>query len=50
MAERYGVETTVIDWRALLACSGCGGRQVDFVVTGMERRQVVSAARAQFRE
>jgi hypothetical protein len=34
MAERYGAETTVIDWHARLACSGCGSRQVDFVVSG----------------
>ena len=38
MAERYGAETTVIDWHARLTCSGCGSRQVDFVVTGTERR------------
>jgi hypothetical protein len=38
MAERYGAETTVIDWHARLACSDCGSRQVDFVVTGTERR------------
>jgi hypothetical protein len=38
LAERYGTETTVIDWHARLTCSGCGNRQVDFVVTGTERR------------
>jgi hypothetical protein len=27
MAERYGAETTVIDWHARLACSGYGSRQ-----------------------
>jgi hypothetical protein len=37
MAERYGAETTVIDWHARLACSGCGSRQVDFAVTGTGR-------------
>jgi hypothetical protein len=38
IAERCGAETTVIDWHARLTCSGCGSRQVDFVVTGTERR------------
>jgi hypothetical protein len=38
MAERYGAETTVIDWRARLTCSGCGGRRVDLVATGTEPR------------
>ena len=38
MAERYGAETTVPDWHARLTCSGCGSRQVDFVVTGTKRR------------
>ena len=38
VAEQHGPETTVIDWHARLTCSGCGGRQVDFVVTGTERR------------
>jgi hypothetical protein len=38
MAERYGLEMTVLDWHAGLVCSGCGGRRVDFVVTGADRR------------
>jgi hypothetical protein len=38
MAERYRPETTVPDWHARLACSGCGSHQVDFVVTGTDRR------------
>jgi hypothetical protein len=38
MTERYGAEMTVINWRARLVCSGCGSQQVDFVVTGTERR------------
>jgi hypothetical protein len=38
MAERYGTETTVIDWHARLTCSGCCSRRIDFVVTGSERR------------
>jgi hypothetical protein len=44
MAERYGAEMTVIDWHARLACSGCGSHQVDFVVTGTERRPDPSSA------
>jgi DNA-directed RNA polymerase subunit RPC12/RpoP len=36
-AERYGADTTVIDWHARLSCSKCGSRVVDMVVTG-ERR------------
>ena len=38
MAERYGAELAVPDWRERLVCSKCGGREVDFVVTGTERR------------
>jgi hypothetical protein len=38
MAERYGAETTVPDWRGRLVCSVCGSRNVDMVVTGTERR------------
>ena len=38
MAERYGAETAVIDWRDRLVCSSCGSRQVDMVATGTERR------------
>jgi hypothetical protein len=37
MAERYGAEMTVPEWRERLVCSACGSRHVDFVVTG-ERR------------
>ena len=29
MAERYGAETTVSDWRERLVCSQCGSRKVD---------------------
>jgi DNA-directed RNA polymerase subunit RPC12/RpoP len=39
MAERYGAELAVPDWRKRLVCSKCGSRRVDMVVTG-ERRQV----------
>ena len=38
MVARYGADTPVLDWRDRLVCSGCGGRQVDMVVTGTERR------------
>jgi hypothetical protein len=38
MAERYGAETAVLEWRDRLVCSGCGSQQIDFVVTGTERR------------
>ena len=38
MAERYASEMTVFDWGDRFVASGCGSRQVDFVVTGTERR------------
>jgi hypothetical protein len=38
MARQYGAGTSVLDWRERLVCSECGGRQVDMVVTGTERR------------
>ena len=34
MAQRYGAETTVPDWRERLICSKCGSRQIDMVVSG----------------
>ena len=37
LANRYGAETTVLECKARLVCSGCGSRKVDMVVTG-ERR------------
>jgi hypothetical protein len=37
MAERYGPETPVPDWRERLVCSACGSHDVDMVVTE-ERR------------
>ena len=37
MAERYGAETTVPEWRRRLVCSQCGSRNVDMVVTGARR-------------
>lgn len=38
MAERYGAEMTVPDWRARLVCGECGSHRVDMVVTGTEQR------------
>jgi hypothetical protein len=38
MAERYGAETTVLDWRDRLVCSQCGSSDVNMIVTGTERR------------
>ena len=38
MAQRYGAETPVLDWRERLVCSKCGSRQVDMVVSGVKRR------------
>jgi hypothetical protein len=38
MADRYGAEMTVPDWRERLVCSRCGSRQIDMVVSGTERR------------
>jgi hypothetical protein len=37
-ATRYGPQTTVIDWKARLVCTGCGSRNVDMVVSGTKRR------------
>ena len=34
LASRYGGAMTVIDWAARLACSRCGARAADFVLTG----------------
>ena len=36
-AQRYGVETAVLDWRERLVCSKCGGREIDMVATGTRR-------------
>jgi hypothetical protein len=35
--ERHGEGMTVIDWAARLRCTACGGREVDFVVSGAKR-------------
>ena len=37
MAEHYGADLSVPDWHKRLACSACGSRQIDFVVTGAKR-------------
>ena len=36
-AQRYGADTAVRDWHKRLICSRCGGREVDFVLTGARR-------------
>jgi hypothetical protein len=39
MAQRYGAETPVPDWRReRLVCSRCGSRQIDMAVTGTKRK------------
>jgi hypothetical protein len=38
MVRRYGAEMPVPEWHSRLTCSGCGNRQIDFVVSGTERR------------
>jgi hypothetical protein len=38
MAERYGAETTVPEWRERLVCSRCGSRNIDMLVIGTERQ------------
>ena len=38
MAARYGADTPALDWREKLVCSKCGRRQVDMVVSGVEKR------------
>jgi hypothetical protein len=37
-AQRYGAETSMLDWRDRLVCSRCGRREVDMVMGGTERR------------
>ena len=34
MAERYGAEMSVPDWKSRLVCGQCGSRRVDMVVSG----------------
>ena len=38
LAERHGADVTVRGWCKRLACSKCGNREADMVVTGTERR------------
>jgi hypothetical protein len=38
LAGRYGAETTALEWKARLVCSGCSSHKVDMVVSGTERR------------
>jgi hypothetical protein len=37
LAKQYGTNAPVLDWRGRLVCSECGGREVDFVVSGTRR-------------
>jgi hypothetical protein len=37
MAERYGADTSVLDWHKRLVCSSCGGCEIDLVLTGARR-------------
>ena len=36
MAQRFGADTAVPEWRERLVCSNCGSRNVDMVVSGTE--------------
>jgi Zn finger protein HypA/HybF involved in hydrogenase expression len=37
LVQRYGADTPVREWHKRLVCSQCGGREVDFVLTGARR-------------
>jgi hypothetical protein len=37
LARRYGADTPVPEWHRRLVCSRCGGREIDFVLTGARR-------------
>jgi hypothetical protein len=37
LAARYGADTPVLAWQKRLVCSKCGGRAIDFVLTGARR-------------
>ena len=37
MAGRYAAEITIPEWHKRLVCSRCGGREIDFVLTGARR-------------
>jgi hypothetical protein len=34
LAQRYSADTPVREWHRRLICSCCGGREIDFVLTG----------------
>jgi hypothetical protein len=34
LTRRYGADTSIPDWHRRLLCSRCGGRAIDFVLTG----------------
>ena len=34
IAQRFGAETTVPEWRGRLVCSHCASRNIDMVATG----------------
>jgi hypothetical protein len=36
---RYGADLTLLDWQERLVCSRCGGRDIDFVVSGSGREK-----------
>ena len=36
-AQRYGADTPVRKWHKRLVCSRCGGREIDFELTGARR-------------
>jgi hypothetical protein len=42
--ERYDAEMPVTEWHKRLACSKCGSREIDMVVTGTERRRDASVS------
>jgi hypothetical protein len=35
--ERYGIGLALPEWAARLRCTECGGRDIDFVVSGARR-------------
>jgi hypothetical protein len=37
LAERYGADISVPEWRERLVCSSCGSRETDMVLTGQRR-------------
>ncbi len=38
LAQRYGADMAVPEWRQRLVCGRCGSRNVDMVVSGTGRR------------